>query len=388
MTVEIAIIRYGDPIAECDEKKYRFDSVYGYTEQYEFAAGKRKTLMIGKRDRLARKKTENRIYKVFPISVSGWSVKRWSLRIIYELYEFLLLIRYRPKIIAVVGAPVDAIIPYLFAKLFRKKMVLVFHSEIYHNRNIISKFIQKFTIQIVRDKKYVRTMCNGPLPYTQLVDSGINPDDIEIHSLYYPPEFFQVQKIEPIFSEPEKFNILFVGRFDKSKGVLDIIEVARKVVPKTDGNAHFFLIGDGKLRDTILRKIDEFDLNNNVKILGMRQNNTIYSYMSSSDVVLVPSYYECFGKTLAEAMISGTPAIAYNTGGLKFQIEDGVDGFLIPTGDIDSMAERIIRLYRNPTLRERIGKQAAKKRELYNHKENTLGAKLKAIFEQNPDIFG
>jgi len=103
----------------------------------------------------------------------------------------------------------------------------------------------------------------------------------------------------------------------------------------------------------------------------------IYSYIRAADVVIVPSFVECFGKIAAEIMISGRPIVAYATGGLKYQITDGVDGFLVPTGDYKSMAQRIVELYENPQLRKKIAQNAAKVRKKYEDINQTLGYILK-----------
>ena len=81
-------------------------------------------------------------------------------------------------------------------------------------------------------------------------------------------------------------------------------------------------------------------------------------------------------------MISGTPSIAYATGGLKYQIEDGVNGFLVPTGDFNAMAERIVELYKNTDMRKKIAENSLKIRNKYTDIEKTLGYKLKKIIER------
>jgi trehalose synthase len=73
-------------------------------------------------------------------------------------------------------------------------------------------------------------------------------------------------------------------------------------------------------------------------------------------VVLQKSIREGFGLTVAEAMWKGTPAIGGNVGGIRHQIEDGVNGFLVSS--IEEAAERIVLVLRDEQLRERLGKQA------------------------------
>jgi len=73
-------------------------------------------------------------------------------------------------------------------------------------------------------------------------------------------------------------------------------------------------------------------------------------------VVLQKSIREGFGLTVAEAMWKGTPVIGGNVGGIRYQIQDGVNGFLVSS--IEEAASRIVRLVKDPKLREKMGRKA------------------------------
>jgi len=73
-------------------------------------------------------------------------------------------------------------------------------------------------------------------------------------------------------------------------------------------------------------------------------------------VVLQKSLREGFGLTVAEAMWKGTPVIGGNVGGIRHQIVDGKNGFLVES--IEQTADRITTLVKNPALRNRMGKAA------------------------------
>ena len=73
-------------------------------------------------------------------------------------------------------------------------------------------------------------------------------------------------------------------------------------------------------------------------------------------VVLQKSIREGFGLTVSEAMWKETPVIGGNVGGIRYQIEDGVNGFLV--NNIEETADRIVRLLKDSKLREHMGKQA------------------------------
>jgi trehalose synthase len=73
-------------------------------------------------------------------------------------------------------------------------------------------------------------------------------------------------------------------------------------------------------------------------------------------VVLQKSVREGFGLTVAEAMWKGTPVIGGNVGGIRYQIEDGVNGFLVSS--VDGAAERIVQLIKDEKLRRQMGERA------------------------------
>ena len=73
-------------------------------------------------------------------------------------------------------------------------------------------------------------------------------------------------------------------------------------------------------------------------------------------VVLQKSLREGFGLTVAEAMWKGTPVIGGNVGGIRYQIEDGVNGFLVSS--VEETTRRIVELVNDKKLRDEMGRQA------------------------------
>jgi trehalose synthase len=73
-------------------------------------------------------------------------------------------------------------------------------------------------------------------------------------------------------------------------------------------------------------------------------------------VVLQKSLREGFGLTVTEAMWKGTPVIGGNVGGIRYQIRDGENGFLVSS--VEETANRIVQLVQNPELRKQMGKKA------------------------------
>ncbi len=91
-------------------------------------------------------------------------------------------------------------------------------------------------------------------------------------------------------------------------------------------------------------------------ILSHQDTALVNALQSRATVVLQKSIREGFGLTVAETMWEGTPVIGGNVGGICYQIEDGVNGFLVSS--IEEAAERIAQVIKNKKLRERLGQRA------------------------------
>jgi trehalose synthase len=94
-------------------------------------------------------------------------------------------------------------------------------------------------------------------------------------------------------------------------------------------------------------------------ILSREDTALVNALQSRAAVVLQKSIREGFGLTVAEAMWKGTPVIGGNVGGIKHQIVDGENGFLVDS--VEDAARRIVQLVRDEDLRKNMGEKARKK---------------------------
>lgn len=158
-----------------------------------------------------------------------------------------------------------------------------------------------------------------------------------------------------------KFLAGHVGALDEEhKGQSLIIELARKV-QKSHPEILFILVGGGK---------DESYLKNlaqgltNVHFVGFVEN--VYDYIAAFDLFLFPSKNEGLGSTLLDAMYLQKPILASAVGGIVDLIENGKNGLLFPSGDLDSFTREFLRLYNDEDLRTSLAKSAAAKIEDYS----------------------
>ncbi|MGC8977344.1 MAG: glycosyltransferase [Candidatus Ratteibacteria bacterium] len=149
-----------------------------------------------------------------------------------------------------------------------------------------------------------------------------------------------------------------IGNLRKAKGYFNLIKAA-KIVVKKNKNVKFYIIGEGELKDEILKMIKDEGLDNFFILTGYVEN--IYNYLKIFDIFVLPSLWEGCPVSLLESMGYGIASIATNVGDTPYIIENGKDGFIVGKNDYKKIAEKIIYLIENEDIREKIGNNAREK---------------------------
>jgi glycosyltransferase involved in cell wall biosynthesis len=149
-----------------------------------------------------------------------------------------------------------------------------------------------------------------------------------------------------------------VANFKAHKGHQVLLEAAR-LVRARHAEARFVLIGRGPLEDEVRRQVNRMGLDGSVAVLGYRQDAVRLT--GAFDVFVLPSLYEGLPIALLEAMALERPVVATRVGGTPEVVTDGVDGLLVPGGDPRALAERIVRLIDDVSLRTRLGRAAGER---------------------------
>lgn len=144
-----------------------------------------------------------------------------------------------------------------------------------------------------------------------------------------------------------KRSILFVGRVEPLKGV-DLLLKAFEQVASTRDDCELLVAGGDSLPGSYTAQMHQLSsdlgIADRVRFLGTVEQQQMPAYYSAADVVVVPSHYESFGLSAAEALACGTPVIASKVGGLPTIVREGENGFLIPWRCPEAFAERMNRL--------------------------------------------
>jgi glycosyltransferase involved in cell wall biosynthesis len=153
------------------------------------------------------------------------------------------------------------------------------------------------------------------------------------------PSFHKLNFGRGIFGEEQK-AFISVGRIEKEKGVLDLLEAFRLFAPShPDWELHY--VGDGRAAGELRDRIGRYNLEKTVKFHGYLERRAIESLLSSSAAVIIPSRADSLPLTFGEAMQAGKPTIASDVGDLPYFIEKYKVGYSYPAGDVAALAERM-----------------------------------------------
>jgi trehalose synthase len=162
--------------------------------------------------------------------------------------------------------------------------------------------------------------------------------------------------------DPARPVLTQVSRFDPWKDPLGVIRVYRMARAEVPG-LQLALLGSMALDDPeawdLMGQVqaevgDDQEITVATNLTGIG-NIEVNAFQRKSDVIIQKSIREGFGLIISEALWKGTPVVAGRTGGIPLQMQDGVGGYLVDPANDAAFAERIIRLFRYPHLRERLG---------------------------------
>ena len=178
--------------------------------------------------------------------------------------------------------------------------------------------------------------------------------------------------------------ILFMGRLVYEKGIQTLIAAMPKILNHYH-DAKLLIAGKGGMIDELRNQVNYLGLGNKVYFTGYLGSKDVQRMYKCADVSVFPSTYEPFGIVALEAMLSGTPVVVSDVGGLNDIIDHGVNGMKSYAGNANSLADSILTLLFDQKLCDAVTKNAvAKVKNEYNWTgitKNTHFAYEKAIAE-------
>ena len=160
--------------------------------------------------------------------------------------------------------------------------------------------------------------------------------------------------------------ILYVGRLVYEKGIQNLIAAMPKILDRYH-DSKLIICGRGGMIDELREQVKYLGIENKVYFAGYCDSKKMQKMYKCADVAVFPSTYEPFGIVAIESMLSGTPTIVSDVGGLNEIIEHGVTGMKSYAGNANSIADSVLSLLFDPKLCANISQNAIKKvKENYN----------------------
>lgn len=248
--------------------------------------------------------------------------------------------RFRPDIIQANAG--DTLRYAILARLcFRWKVPVVFRNASmlsHYLHNPVSKWLTMF---LLRSADHIISVSHASK--ADLVKLGIDagrisviPIGIEEKPFNRLPEFRQ-----------EHINLVHVGGFSFEKNHLRLLHMFAELC-RADERVHLWLVGDGRLKSQAEELVAGLGLQQRVTFTGAVQNPL--DYLASADLALLPSIIEGLPAVILESFYVKTPVLAYDVGGVRDVIRNGVNGFITPLNNEEQFIKKIREIIAMPQL--------------------------------------
>jgi len=183
----------------------------------------------------------------------------------------------------------------------------------------------------------------------------------KIHRIYNGIDFARFGKsARPLNAS---FTILCVGRMVEKKGLEYLIQACHEL-KKQNFRFRCNIIGKGNLRPKLNAMINELDLKNEIKLVGVVTQDKIGAWFTDADIFVLPCIIAQDGNreglpvSIVEALASGLPVVTTAVAGISEAVKDGENGFLVPEHDAMALAEAVRKLLVDRDYRDKLSRNA------------------------------
>lgn len=214
--------------------------------------------------------------------------------------------------------------------------------------NFFGYYLQRFSLQLIRRHADKIIVLNNHVA-ENLADLDFQKEKIAFSLNGVECDYFE--KIKP--SEIQ-YDGIFLGRLSPSKGILDLLEIWKKICDTLPA-AKLAVVGGGKseTKKLLAEKIKALGMEKNIDLLGYLENEMAYSILKSGKVFLCPSHEEGWGIAIAEAMACGLPVISWDLPAYREVFENYT--FQIEENNILKFSAQVISLLKDEISRSRAG---------------------------------
>lgn len=235
------------------------------------------------------------------------------------------------------------------AKMFRVKTILHHHTS-YVDFFAGLKGLKKAIVQTALKKADVNIVLGESLKqeliayvsgiHIAVVHNGVQPQNTNRYN-------------------PDGKYLMFSGWFIRRKGFFDFLDAVRGISPDIFGDYKIVLCGRGD--EMTMTRVRDMEMDDRIAYIGYADDVKKKELMSQTIVNVLPSYREGMPMTILETMAYGIPSISTDITTMSEVIENGVDGFLIKSGDVAELRNKINILLKDVGLRKRMSECAYQK---------------------------
>jgi len=219
-------------------------------------------------------------------------------------------------------------------------------------------------------------------PPEKLVHIGNGIDVTRFDPDLLSPEEIRQKQIE-LDLEPTSLVIGFVGRLTVDKGFLDFLRAGQILADRLP-DVRFLIVGDADydkpdaVEATVAR---DYGIYEKCIFMGFRPNEEVPLLINMMDVLVLPSIYEGFPRSVMEAAAMGVPTVATDVKGSREAVKDGETGLLVPLHDISALAGAIEKILTDKELADRMG-ATCRQLALDRFDERQVFEKIRDIYRQ------
>lgn len=176
-----------------------------------------------------------------------------------------------------------------------------------------------------------------------------------------------------------------IGYFNEQKAQVDLLQAFQLIVSKRS-DVQLFIVGWGRLEKELKKTTKNLGLEDRVIFTGKLSRTEVFEILAVTNLFVLSSHWEGFGRVLAEAMALGKPVVSTDTDGSREVVVNGKTGILVPIKNPQILAEAILDLLGKPDLMAKMGKEGLKRvTKLFNCERFIKGyeAFYKAVLSRN-----
>lgn len=226
---------------------------------------------------------------------------------------------------------------------------------IHPRRSIMYHYLVTYTL-----RKADLITCDGENTENSMVELGANR--LKIMRIYFGvdtkkfnPEKADRDLLESKFRISDAKIVIYLRGFDpvyNAETLIDAIPIILSSIPQ----ARFLLVGGGEQMEILRRRVAGSDFREAVFFTGRIANDELPWYIASSDICVSTSLSDSgIAASTAESMASGIPVVSTECGDIELWIQDGINGYIIEKKNPAMLAERVVHLLSDDTLRKQFG---------------------------------